>query len=109
MKKKTVQRIKDLMMIGGVLAVGQIIFCQDAFAAKKTTGVEEIDTGLKALKTLFLGIVSMVGVILTIKNIMDFASAWNNRDQTSMGEALRGIISGLIMAFVGGILALFGL
>lgn len=74
-----------------------------------STGNEKMDNSLTALKTLFTGIVSMIGAVVLIKNIMDFANAFQQRDQAAMTDGLRGIVAGLLMTFVGGILTLLGI
>ncbi len=84
------------------------ILFNDKFAFA-STGNEKMDNSLTSLKTLFTGIVSMIGAVVLVKNIMDFANAFQQRDQAAMTDGLRGIVAGLLMTFVGGILTLLGI
>ncbi|MBE5898256.1 MAG: hypothetical protein E7279_01485 [Lachnospiraceae bacterium] len=69
----------------------------------------EVITGLNNLKTLFMGAISIIGIIVLAKNIFDFASALQERDSQGMKTAGLGMAGGAIMAAIGAVLAFLGL
>lgn len=70
------------------------------------------DTATKAiniLKSGFIAIVAGIGVILTIKNIMDIGTALQSHDTSTLKNNLAGLFGGLVMAGVGALLTVLGL
>lgn len=72
------------------------------------TGVQEIDAVLSAIKTLFLGLVTAIGLIILIKGIADTAQAYQQQDSHGMYDGAKGIAAGAIMVFIGPLLTLLG-
>ncbi len=81
-------------MLNGVLATGD------------TTGVL---SGLLNLKSLVLGIITVVGVIYLVWGVSEFATALSDRDSSSMKSAGYKIAGGLIMALAGSIVTFLGI
>ncbi len=77
-----------------------------AFASGQGTNVMN---GLTNIKTLVLGIISLVGAIFTGLAISEFATAFSDRDTASMKQAGFKIAGGLIMFFATTIMALLGM
>lgn len=73
------------------------------------TGITQIDNILTTIKTLFLGIVAGIGLIILIKGIADTAQAYQQQDSHGMYDGAKGIAAGAIMVFAGTILTLMGL
>lgn len=72
------------------------------------TGVTQVDTALSTLKTIMIGVVSAIGIIILVKNISDFAQSFQQQDSQGMHMAAKGIAAGVIMAAVGPVLTLLG-
>lgn len=72
------------------------------------TGAEQIDAGLKVVKTLGIGICSAIGVVALVKGGIDFASGISQRDQSGIVTGGLEIGGGLIMAAIGAVIGLFG-
>lgn len=78
-------------------------------AVATSTGIAEIDKILTTLKSLFLGIVAGIGLIILIKAIGDTAQAYQQQDSHGMYDGAKGIVAGAIMVFAGVILTALGL
>lgn len=63
---------------------------------------------LESLKTLVLAIIGAVGIIVLAKNVMEFATAYQNTDSASMNAALKGIVAGIMMTGISSVLSLLG-
>ena len=63
---------------------------------------------LENLKTLVLAVIAAVGVIILAKNVMEFAQAYQQQDSATMNAALKGIVSGIMMAGISAVLAFLG-
>lgn len=88
MKNKNLKKV--MKMIGTGVYVNVWMMCSNTIAVMAdpvSTGVAEVDTILTTLKTLFLGLVAGIGLIILIK----------------------GIAAGAIMTFAGSILTLMGI
>lgn len=72
-------------------------------------GVDSVTQPLTNLKTLVISIISAVGVIILAKNVMEFATAYQQQDSASMNSAIKGIVAGLIMAAISSVLAFLGI
>lgn len=71
--------------------------------------LDNITTGVTAVKTFFLGVVGAIGVIIFARNASDFGAAIQDRDRNGMVSGLFGMIGGAVMALAGSLLALFGI
>lgn len=74
-----------------------------------STGISQIDTVLTTIKSLFLGIIALIGIIILAKGIADTAQAYQQQDSHGMYDGAKGIAAGAIMAFISAVLALLGL
>ena len=72
-------------------------------------GVDSVTQPLTNLKTLVISIIAAVGVIILAKNVMEFATAYQQQDSSSMNSAIKGIVAGLIMAAISSVLAFLGI
>jgi hypothetical protein len=109
MKNKNLK--EKMKMIGaGVFTANLLIGrTEDVRADVTSTGITQVDTILTTLKTLFLGIVAGIGLIILIKEIADTAQAYQQQDSHGMYDGFKGIAAGAIMVFAGTILTLMGL
>lgn len=57
---------------------------------------------------IFAAIVSGIGIIIIIKNVMELGPAIQQQDSGTVNSAIKGIVGGAIMAAVTGILAFLG-
>lgn len=72
-------------------------------------GVDSVIQPLTNLKTLVVSVIAAVGVIILAKNVMEFATAYQQQDSSSMNSAIKGIVAGLIMAAISSVLAFLGI
>ncbi len=63
---------------------------------------------LKNLATLLMTIVSIIGIIIIVKNIMELGPAIQQQDSGTINNAIKGIVGGAIMAGCGITLAFLG-
>ena len=77
-----------------------------AFAAGG--GTSAITQPLDNLKTLVIAVIGAVGVIILAKNVMEFAQAYQQQDSSTMNSALKGIVSGVMMAGISTVLSFLG-
>ena len=63
---------------------------------------------LDNLKTLVIGIIGAIGVIILAKNVMEFAQAYQQQDSSTMNSALKGIVAGIMMAGISSVLTILG-
>lgn len=80
------------------------VFCYAAMAAS----VSSVTKPLTTLKTLVTSIIGIIGIIILAKEIMEFATAYRQSDNTTMASAIKGMVGGFLMAGIGGVLALLG-
>ena len=97
---------KSFLSIMIVLSKGKEEKEVGIFAAGDTTGVL---SGLLNLKSLVLGIITVVGVIYLVWGISEFATALSDRDSSSMKSAGYKIAGGLLMALAGSIVTFLGI
>ena len=108
MKNKNLKKV--MKMIGTGVYVNVWMMCSNTIAVMAdpvSTGVAEVDTILTTLKTLFLGLVAGIGLI--IKGIADTEQAYQQQDSHGMYDGAKGIAAGAIMTFAGSILTLMGI
>ena len=72
------------------------------------TGIAQIDFGISQLIGLLLSLVSAYGIILLIRNGLEFFTALNDRDSGTMKQAGLGMLAGFGIASIGGVLAFLG-
>lgn len=70
---------------------------------------EDVVAALGNLKTLLTVIVSAVGVVVLVKNIMEFASAYQQADSSGMNTAVKGIVGGFMMFSIGSVITFLGI
>lgn len=63
---------------------------------------------LRNLAALLMAIVSIIGIIIIVKNIMELGPAIQQQDSGTVNNAIKGIVGGAIMAGVGIILTFLG-
>ncbi len=63
---------------------------------------------LKNFATLFMAIVSIIGIIIIVKNVMELGPAIQQQDSGTISNAIKGIVGGAIMATIGVTLAFLG-
>lgn len=73
------------------------------------TSVDTILQPVKLLQILFFGIISIIGLIMVGKGILELTTAIPQRDGTSIKEALLQIAGGVIGAAILPLLAFLGL
>lgn len=72
------------------------------------TGVAEIDTGLNVIKTIGIGVCSVIGILGLIKGGIDFASGLSQRDQSGIVTGGLELGGGLVMAAIGVVIGVLG-
>lgn len=72
----------------------------------KGAGVTEVTNGIETLKNLVLACVGGVGVIFLAWGLLDFGSAYSDRNTSEQSMAIKKVIGGLIMIAVPSIIAL---
>lgn len=107
MKKMIMDRKKGNKVcrrIYGILTAAYFtcIFSSPVYAA------DQITSGINNLKTLVVSAVAAIGGIVLVKNVMEFASAYQQQDSSGMNSALKGIVGGLMMVCVGAVLTVLG-
>lgn len=73
-----------------------------------TNAVDEVLGPLNLLVTLILGIVSLIGVIMTVRSVSDLSTALQDRDTNSIKSAGLGVAGGFVMAAIGPVLKFLG-
>lgn len=72
------------------------------------TGIDYIDEKTGMVLGILMGVVSVVGIYIVIKNIAELATAVGERDATTMKTAGLGLAGGIVMAGISVILAVLG-
>ena len=72
------------------------------------TGVSEVTDGIGIIKDLVLGCVGGVGVIFLAWGLLDFGTAYADRNTAEQSQAIKKVVGGLIMVAVPAILKLLG-
>lgn len=104
MKQKMVQVAVSVFMLLNSIP-GKVAAAQGGTG----TGIEKVDAILSSLKTLFLGIVGGIGIVILIKGVADMAQAYQQQDSHGMYDGAKGLVAGGIMVAIGPILAAFGI
>lgn len=109
-KKLLSMKQKMVQVTGSVFMLLNSIPVRVAAAQGGTgTGIEKVDAILSSLKTLFLGIVGGIGIVILIKGVADMAQAYQQQDSHGMYDGAKGLVAGGIMVAIGPILAAFGI
>lgn len=105
MKKISIEHVKNRIAarIGAVYSV--VIFPMTVYAG----GLENITNGVTSIVTFITAIAAGVGVIIFIRNAMDFGNAIQDRDRNGMMSGLLGMIGGGVIGLAGTIATLFGI
>lgn len=104
-------RTRKKKLKNGVTALAMTQYFAMTMATKAyaaNTGVAEVDNGLRSIKTLGIGIVGGIGVIVLIKGGMDLGSALKDRDTSGMAQAGGELAGGLVMAAIGTVIGFLG-
>lgn len=101
-KKDTVTRVAA--GIGGAASM----VATNAMSVFASTGVSEIDTGMNGIKTIAIGIVSIIGIVALVKGAMDLGTGISQRDNSGITTGAGEIAGGLVMAAVGAVIAFLG-
>lgn len=101
-RKRSILKI-SLPVLAGVFVMANLYGNETFAAAADPVGA------VSALKTLFLSILSGIGVIIAAKNGFEMFQAYQQQDSAGMSSALKGVIGGVGMAGIGAILGLMGL
>ena len=113
--KKTVKRAA-LVMTG--MMYSPMTLCVVAYAADEKDGKETNNGGgnisaitkpLDNLKSIIIAVVGAIGVIILVKNVMEFAQAYQAQDTSTMNSALKGIVAGTMMALISTVLTILGI
>jgi len=101
------KKINKKMILAAAVCAAFLYSCP-VLANGEVTGIETVTAPLEALKTLVLSVIGAIGIIILAKNVMEFAQAYQQQDSSSMSSALKGIVSGLMMAGISSVLAFLG-
>ena len=72
-----------------------------------STGVASLDKGLTTLKTLTIGVIAAIGVIVLAWGAFELGTALYQHDTAQVPNAIRKIVAGVIMLCIGTIVGLF--
>ncbi len=64
---------------------------------------------LTMLVNVILAAVTIWGVVVIIKNVSEFSTAFQSQDSAGMSSAIKGFIGGLLMAGIGALLTFLGI
>ena len=106
MKNRKKKWKKSILAGTAGMMTAMVTFSTKVFAAG---GVDSVTQPLTNLKTLVISVIAAVGVIILAKNVMEFATAYQQQDSSSMNSAIKGIVAGLIMAAISSVLAFLGI
>ena len=81
---------------------------KEGLNAEQIRQIQNLLSPLFIIKALLLAIVGTIGVIFIIKNIQEWSTAYQQADSTTMNQAIKGIVSGFLMAGVAVLIGLFG-
>lgn len=86
------------------------IVCYAATKTKTTEDAKGTDVvkSLNNLEVLVTAIISAVGAVILAKNVMEFASAYQQADSSGMNTAVKGIVGGFLMFSIGSVLTFLG-
>lgn len=73
------------------------------------TGVKDVTSGIDVIKDLVLGCVGGVGIIFLAWGLLDFGTAYSDRNISEQSQAIKKVVGGLIMIAVPAILKLLGI
>lgn len=107
-KKKVQKKDSGMIKVFIITAVLTNAFAFNAFATSQTAVPQEVLQPLNLVKALFIAVASAVGVIIVVKNLVDIGVAINQKDQHTIWSSLQGLAGGLIIAFIGIVLAFLG-
>lgn len=90
------------------------LFCMSVYAApgddqQAATGVDAVTAPLTNLQTLLTAVIGAVGAIIFLKNIMEFAQAYQQQDSSTMHAALKGIVAGILMMSITAVRTFLGI
>lgn len=106
MKSKKFINLKNTLPV--VAGAASYVLTNTNVALADGTGVAEVDAGMLVIKTLAIGVCSVVGIIGIVKGGMTFSSGISQRDQSGIVTGGLELAGGLIMAAIGAIIGLMG-
>lgn len=104
--KRKFEKVKNV--ISGAVGAGMLSVMSAVPVLADDSGVGTVDSGMKVIKTVAIGIVSTIGVVVLVKGIMNLGSAISQRDSTGMAQAGAECAGGLLMAGAGIAIGLLG-
>lgn len=102
--KKGNKVCKRIYVIYGMLMAAYFTFV----LSSPVYAANDIVKGIDNLKTVVTAAVVAIGGIVLVKNVMEFASAYQQQDSSGMNSALKGIVGGIMMAGVAAVLKVMG-
>lgn len=103
-KLKKINKIEKLFLAASIL-LSAALFPYTAWAA----GADQVIGGLNSIKSMLLSIVGIAGIIATIFSAIKLYTAFTSHETTQIPGAIMQLAGSLILAFISGFLALFGL
>ena len=89
-------------------AVSMVIANTTPVFATSSTGIAQVDTGMTVIKTVAIGLVSVIGVIGMVKGGMDLGTGISQRDTSGITQGAAELGGGLIMAAIGVVIGVMG-
>lgn len=71
------------------------------------TGITSLDNGLGKLKTLTVGVVAGIGVVIVGWGAFELGTALFQHDTSQIPNAIKKIVAGVVMIGVGAMIGLF--
>lgn len=72
-----------------------------------STGISSLDTGLSKLKTLTIGVIAGIGVVIVGWGGFELGTALFQHDTSQIPNAIKKIVAGVVMIGVGALVGLF--
>lgn len=99
-KLKVMEKMKEICSV----VAGTVTGC--LFPVKQVSAADSVVSGVNNLTSLVTTIIAAVGTVVLAQGIWDFASAYRSHDSGTQTQAIRGIVSGLIMISASAVISL---
>lgn len=111
---KIIGKVKKLLLKTVPAAVGSAVMAGmstvNVYATAVTDDqVNQVTLPIKNLLKIFTGVVSAIGAIILLKNIVEAVQAYQQQDSSGMYSALKGCAAGGIMWAAGLVLTIIGI
>lgn len=110
MKKKiNIERTKKIKAVGmGLFLSGVNFFTHPCFAkVAAAQDLTKVTNGLEVIKTLFLSVVAIIGIIILSKEALELSGSIKSQDSAGVISALKGMAGGAICISVSAVVAIF--